>query len=377
MLLNNFTLLYVEDDESVVESMKDLLEGEVKELFIAHNGKEGLELFKEKNPDIVLTDVNMPIMDGIMMSTEIKKINNNKPIAILTAFNEPDYLKKAVNIGIDKYILKPVTDLDNFYDALNDIAKVLQADRDLKKHEKMLEIQSKTAAMGEMLGNIAHQWRQPLSVITTCASSLKLNKELEALTDENFNESIDAIMKSSEYLSQTIEDFRNFFIDQHSSKQEFNLKDALLSVISLIKDSYKMNSIEVVQDCDDILISQNRNQLEQALVNIFNNSKDAIVQNGIDSDYRLIFISLKKEDNYALLSLRDSGGGIKEELFEKIFEPYFTTKHQFHGTGIGLYMTQQIIAKNFNGSIEVGNCEYEYKGRKLKGAEFKIKIPLN
>ena len=112
MLLENFTLLYVEDDPTTQELMIEILEPNVKTLYIAHDGKHGLELYKEKQPDIVLTDINMPNMDGLQMSEKIKEINPHQAIAMATAFSELNYLKTAVNIGIDKYIMKPITDLN-------------------------------------------------------------------------------------------------------------------------------------------------------------------------------------------------------------------------------------------------------------------------
>lgn len=140
----------------------------------------------------------------------------------------------------------------------------------------------------------------------------------------------------------------------------------------LIKDSLINNFIETNYDIDDdIYLEGNSNLLIQGLLNIFNNALDALKNKEKD---RFLFVSVKKEDNKVLIRIKDSGGGIPTQYMDKIFDPYFTTKHQSQGTGIGLYMTYQIIVKQLHGSINVQNVEFEYNGKKCKGSEFNILI---
>ena len=127
MELNNFTILYVEDDIDTQELIRDILECYFKKVFVASDGKEGLKKYKEETPDIVLSDISMPIMDGLEMSQEIKNINSNQLIALFTAFNEPEYLKKAGELGIDTYIMKPL-DERQFFNSLNFLAMTLETD---------------------------------------------------------------------------------------------------------------------------------------------------------------------------------------------------------------------------------------------------------
>ncbi len=373
MILNNFTLLYVEDDKTTQELVKLLLKDKVKELFIASNGQEGLELYKDKNPDIVLTDINMPVMDGLDMSQKIKDINFHQPIVLLTAYSDLDFFKKSIEIGIDKYMIKPIKNKNIFYNTLEIIAKILQADIDRAKSDQMLQSQAKVAAMGEMIGNIAHQWRQPLSVISTAASGIDMYREIGTLTDENLEKLTKTIVDQTMYLSQTIDDFRDFFQDTSETKKEFNLKDTISKAIDLSNDSYKNSFIKIIYSYEDCIINENENQLSQALLNIFNNAKDAFIINNIKHD-RYLFIDLQQNDDEVTISFKDNAGGIPKDIINKIFEPYFTTKHQSQGTGIGLYMTHQIITKHFKGTIEVHNTKYTYKNINYKGAEFIIKL---
>jgi signal transduction histidine kinase len=372
-LLNNFTLLYVEDDKDTSELISSILEDYTKELYIAYNGEEGLELYKEYKPDIVLSDIQMPIMNGITMAQEIKKIQTHQPIALFTAFNDPEYLKQAVNLGISKYVLKPLNE-EQFFDALISMAKVLQADVDRENLRRMLETQSKVASMGEMIGNIAHQWRQPLSMISSTASSIKISKMIGEITEEEEMHQLDKIIEHTKFLSQTIEDFRDFLKDNTLSKSQFDLQETLTKVIYLTSDAFKSNHITVNHNIPKLTLYQNKNKLIQALINIFNNTKDAFEQNNIENRY--FFIDISVENDEVIMCFKDSAGGIKKDVIDKIFEPYFTTKHQYSGTGIGLYMTYQIIVHHFAGSIEVKNRSYEYEGSKLEGAEFIIKLPI-
>ncbi len=223
MLLNNFTLLYVEDDKTTQEIVKIILKKKVKKLYIASNGQEGLDIYKDKNPDIILTDINMPVMDGLEMSAKIKNIDHYQPIVLLTAYSDIDFLKESISIGIDKYLIKPISDTSIFFGTLEAVAKILQSDIDKIKLDKMLQSQVKVAAMGEMINNIAHQWRQPLSVITTAASGISISRELGTLTDDMLDNMTNTIITQSMHLSRTIDDFRDFFKDDTSNDKRFNI----------------------------------------------------------------------------------------------------------------------------------------------------------
>jgi len=237
---------------------------------------------------------------------------------------------------------------------------------------KLIESQSKLASMGEMIGNIAHQWRQPLSVISTLASGAKFKSEYKLLDEKEFREDMDSITKQTQYLSKTIDDFRDF-IKNKNTKEDINISTLVEKTTSILKSALKNNNITVIEKIEaDLNIKGFENQLIQALINIINNSKDALKENIPDSEERLIFITTQKGKNHLVLSIKDNAGGIKKEILDKVFDPYFTTKHKSIGTGIGLSMTHQIITKHHNATIEALNTSYTYNNDEVTGACFKI-----
>ncbi|MGP2657405.1 sensor histidine kinase [Malaciobacter sp. WC5094] len=240
---------------------------------------------------------------------------------------------------------------------------------------KILFQQSKMAAMGEMIGNIAHQWRQPLSVITTAATGIKMKKEVGILSDEEYKQSLDMIVNSANYLSTTIDDFRNFF-SPHKDKNSVKAKDFIQKVFNLISSNYQSKDIEIITNIEDIEIFIYENELLQVMINLLNNARDEF-EKIKDFDSKFIFIDLFMEENMIIISIKDSAGGINNNIIDRIFEPYFTTKHQSQGTGIGLFMCEEIICKHMHGKIEVLNDEYTYKNMQLKGAKFKLSIPMD
>jgi signal transduction histidine kinase len=263
------------------------------------------------------------------------------------------YISKVLEKKFSKY----KSEIDNYLDKNN-------------KQQHILAQQAKMAAMGEMLGNIAHQWRQPLSVITTVATGMKLQKEFNSLDDETFNKSVDNITNSALYLSDTIEDFRNFFrIDKE--KTLFSIKNVFEKVFKLTDAQFKNHEIIFIKEIDDFKLFGFENEVIQALINILNNAKDAL--ENIEKP-RLIFISTKKHNDKIIIKITDNAGGINEDIIDKVCEPYFTTKHQAKGTGIGLYMTEEIIVKHMNGSFNINNCEFEYEKKKYKGVEITIEM---
>ncbi|MGB0990247.1 MAG: ATP-binding protein, partial [Halarcobacter sp.] len=229
----------------------------------------------------------------------------------------------------------------------------------VRSKEKLLMQQSKMAAMGEVLENIAHQWRQPLSTISSASTGIKLQHELGVLKDEMFFESLDIINNSSQFLSKTIDDFRSFF-KPDQEKQYFNFDDVFEKVKMIIINKFKNEEIELIKTSDETEVLNYSNALIQVLINIFNNSKDAFIENNIDK--RVIFIDAYKEKDNLIIKIKDNAGGISKDIIDKIFEPYFTTKHKTHGTGIGLYMCEEIVTKHMQGKIEVQNEEFTFEG---------------
>ncbi|MBP7748674.1 MAG: ABC transporter substrate-binding protein [Aliarcobacter sp.] len=247
---------------------------------------------------------------------------------------------------------------------------------EMKKNEEKHRIsiqQSRMASMGEMLENIAHQWRQPLSTISVVASGIKLKKELNILNDEELDDALSHIKNATQYLSNTIEDFRNFFSKDKISSN-INIRSTINKTIDLVSSTFAKEGITLVRNIQDINFASFENELIQVLMNILINAKDALENK---QSQKLIIIKVKQHKNNIIITIKDNAGGINEDIIDKIFEPYFTTKHQFNGTGIGLYMSKLISEKHLDGEIIVRNVSFEFNNTIYQGALFKIILPLN
>jgi len=292
---------------------------------------------------------------------EIENIEKIKGSAYLVIYNKSKYLKE---IQLSFYKMNIIVLLLTLLFLLI-ILKKYELDLRHEQKDKILTQQSKMASMGEMIGNIAHQWRQPLSVISTAATGMKIQKEYGMLSDDEFFENVDRIYDNTQYLSQTIDDFRNFFI-KNKQKQPFQIKNVINKSIAIFGSSFKTNNIHIVEDIENTTIVSYSNELKQVIINLLKNAKDAIGKDGI------IFITVEQKKNIITINVKDSGNGIPKKLMEKIFEPYFTTKHQSVGTGLGLFMSHEIITKSMNGIFEVKNENFSYKFKNYYGASFSI-----
>ncbi|AXH13592.1 PAS domain-containing sensor histidine kinase [Halarcobacter bivalviorum] len=256
---------------------------------------------------------------------------------------------------------------------MSDKKRIILTTRDITKI-KNLQSQEKLVSMGEMIGNIAHQWRQPLAVITTNASGIKLQKELEVLDDETFYKSMNSIIKQSKYLSETIDDFRAYIKDD-KAKEDTTLVYILNKTLSLNEATLKNNHIKVETNFkEDMEIFGYKNELVQSFLNILNNAVDAIKERLGQDKVRVIFINTEKTQEGLNIIIKDNAGGIEKSILPRIFEPYFTTKHQSVGTGIGLSLSHDILVNHHNAEISVLNEEFSYEGKKYKGAKFIIKF---
>jgi C4-dicarboxylate-specific signal transduction histidine kinase len=254
--------------------------------------------------------------------------------------------------------------------------KVLEEVAKNREKDHMLFEQTKLAALGEMIGNIAHQWRQPLSIISTVASGIQLHNSMGiSCSHEELDRKMDEIVDKTKYLSDTIDDFRNF-IRGEGEKGIFDIKEAFDSFKNLIYPLVKDYHINLVITIDeDIQFNGFRNELNQSLVNLFNNAKDALIQNNLEKE-RYIFIKAYTQDSHLIITCKDNGGGIAENIMNKIFEPYFTTKHQSIGTGLGLHMTYKLISTRMQGGITVSNDTLIIDDKEYTGALFEIHLPL-
>ncbi len=250
---------------------------------------------------------------------------------------------------------------------------VIEIDK-VKKIETQLFQSEKMAAMGEMIGNIAHQWRQPLSLISTSATGVLMQQEFQILDDQYLKDRMNDINNASQFLSKTIDDFRDL-IKGDLVIEKFTIEENINKCL-VIEDPILRNfDIKLIKNIDSTLaITSYQNPLIQSLMNIINNAKDILLETNYNKRY--IFIDTKKENDGVVITIKDNGGGIPQGIVEHIFEPYFTTKHKTQGTGLGLHMTYSMITNELQGSITVKNRTYEYEDIIYIGAEFIIKLPF-
>ncbi len=220
--------------------------------------------------------------------------------------------------------------------------------------DKLLENQAKLAALGEMLGNIAHQWRHPITRLSLIIQNLKSLYENKKLTEEHFLKYYKNSLEQIDYMSDTIEDFRNFYREDNK-KSFFDPSLAIGNAYKIVNASIKHEGIKLslhIEDKFEVLGYQN--QFSHVILNIIQNAKDALEENNIHNPY--IDISLYTKNNKNIIEIKDNAGGINPDILDKIFNAYVTTKQQ-NGTGIGLYMSRTIIEENFNGKLYVKNYE--------------------
>ncbi|MEA3497918.1 MAG: cache domain-containing protein [Campylobacterota bacterium] len=273
-----------------------------------------------------------------------------------------------VSLKIDKTIKKQTDKLIQ-----NKIELEIAHKNEYAKNEE-LKHKEKLAAMGEMIGNIAHQWRQPLNAIGAINMNIETKLEFgDTITVENYKTISDDINKQLQFMSTTIDNFRDF-IKNNGRAESFNLKNNLDSFLSLIEGSIKTEDINIVLDLDkDIEVYSYPNELIQCYINIYNNSKDAIKH--VSEKNKLLLISISIQNENIIIMFKDNAGGIPKDILNKIFEPYFTTKHKSQGTGLGLNMTYRLIVDEMDGTIQAQNIKFDYNGQKQTGASFIITLP--
>lgn len=265
------------------------------------------------------------------------------------------------NDKIDIASFSDITELEEYKKTLEIRIRAEVAEN--RKKDQMLHDQSKSVQMGEMLNMIAHQWRQPLNAISASAISLAMKLELDEMEADDVREHLTYIQWRVQKMSQTINDFMNFFKPDHEV-QRFSLTDVMKDIESLMIAQLQARGIQLIYDeYNPISICSYKKELAHILINIIANARDAY--EGLHNSTKTIEISLMQhEDKIFIISISDHAGGIKPEILEKIFNPYFTTKEQGKGTGIGLYMSKRIVNEILEGSIEAKNTE--------DGAEFLI-----
>jgi len=296
------------------------------------------ELFDSDNKEYIDRDYFIDNFNDILVNErehKVKITRNNKIIFFNLTISKSELNKKY------------------FIIILTDITKLERETQKNILQERILQQQAKMASMGEMIGNIAHQWRQPLNALSVINVLLHKKYEIGKLSKndmDSFKKKSDEIIKK---MNSTIDDFRNFFAPKHKLKQWFSIQEAINSTISFMGNPYLKNRINLTdRSQQEITLLSYRGELEQVFLNIIKNSKDAI--KGQDRQL-VITIDIVEVEDMIKIEISDNAGGIKKEIIDRVCEPYFTTKFESQGTGIGLYMSKIIIEKSLKGSLKLEN----------------------
>ena len=385
MNLSKLTILIVDDIIDNIKVAMETLQSIGCDIVYATSGKQGLERAKNTLPDLILLDIMMPDITGFEVCKILKddKTVQNIPIIFLSADNSIDNMIKGFKHGAVDYINKPfrseelkarvLTHLKLYSYEKSLELQVKEEIRKNKEKEKILFQQSKMAAMGEMIENIAHQWRQPLSIISTSATGLRVKSEMNLLKNGEDIEVMDHINIAVQHLSQTINDFRDFF-KVGKEEEVFLINDTFEKTFKLITLLFDKSKIVFVKNIQEVWVRGFEYELIQVIVNIFNNARDELVKK--EEQPRLIVIDTNIIDNHLEIDIKDNADGIPLDIIDEIFTSYFTTKQDNDGTGIGLYMSKKIIEDHMNGTIKASNVEFMHKNKRYTGAQFKITIPI-
>ncbi|MFA6136448.1 MAG: PAS domain S-box protein [Sulfurimonas sp.] len=317
-------------------------------------------------PKEIFNDMWKTIKSGNTWSGEIKNRTKDGNFYWIKTTVSPDIDRKSNIVGY-KEICENITSAK----AYEELSKTLEnrvSQEIIKNNEKtayMLQ-QSRLAQMGEMISMIAHQWRQPLSSISAISGTLSLDVIMNNYNEDFFQERLNAISELSQYLSQTIDDFRGFF-KKDKIIEKAKVKDIVESCLHVIDSSLKNKNINVVITINqDIVIESYVNEIKQVILNIFKNAEDAFLEKSIE-DATIFFKGYQKETN-VYIEIEDNAGGVPEEIMGKVFDPYFSTKSKKDGTGLGLYMSKTIIEEHCSGTLVLRNTEI--------GAHFTIILPI-
>ena len=249
---------------------------------------------------------------------------------------------------------------------IDTIEALRSTDLALKEKEKLLFQQSKMAGMGEMIANIAHQWRQPLAIINTIVAITKEKNEYDLLEKTDLAKKLAEMENNIAYMSNTIEDFMSFF-SPTKEKSDFSIRKAVTRALEVVYSSVAKNGIDFNVDGDhSLVISGYINEYIQAVISIISNAQDHLLQRAIENP--AITIRFYEQEGKALLEISDNAGGVDDEIIDRIFEPYFTTKHKSMGTGLGLYIAKMIIEESMGGELSVTNAP--------EGAKFTIGVEI-
>jgi len=360
---NKFSILILDDVEENIYSLQLLIEEFDVEIYTALNANDAIKILMEDNIDLILSDIQMPDIDGFQFVEYIKGIEKLKdiPVIFITGIYDKDiYQQRSYDLGVIEYISKPIdvnllsSKLKVYIDLFYRNKKTKES---LKEAKKLVVHNTKMASVGEMLGVISHQLKQPLNILSLYCDDIKYSYEYGELNKESINDFSENTKLQIHHMKDTIDGFLEFF-NANKDKKSFSIKKTLDGSFELVNSIIKKNDIELTIDFqNDFILKGVEMELTQVLMNIVTNSIQAFKDRNIDNKEISIEVYSKDEKNYLIIS--DNAGGIAEENLEKVFDPYFTTKSE--GTGIGLYMVKLVVKNSFEGNLALENSDIGVK----------------
>ncbi|MFA7239927.1 MAG: response regulator [Sulfuricellaceae bacterium] len=365
-----FTILIVDDNPDNLYTLEALLRRLNQCAVVqAQSGEAALVATLEHAVHLILLDVQMPGMDGYETARHLKMTARTRdiPIIFLTAvFKSEEFAQRGFAAGAVDYLTKPLDDNQ----LLNRIAlyrslfereiKLQEALEKLQRNEAMLVHQSRLAAMGQMVGAIAHQWRQPLNALALTIQDVKDAYEYGELNESYIDEMVSKSMRQIEFMSKTIDDFRNFF-KPDQRPQSYIPRQVVAEAVELVSAQLQAHNISIGYACVCAHDQEEKcslacigfpSELKQVLLNILSNAFDAIAERQHTPGFRgRIAITIKPQGSCGIIAIDDNGGGIAPEVLERIYDPFFTTKEEGKGTGIGLYMSKMIVEEHMGGKL--------------------------
>ena len=395
--MKSCSILVVDDEAVNIHTVSEMLH-ETYELFIAPSGEKALDIVNSAAPDAILLDIMMPGISGFEVARRLKEDpkSSHIPIIFVTSDTSSETIIEALRLGGADFIAKPFTQ-EELLSRMGRVCRLLQLEREqenskkllmeqqaqLKKlnaelqervekevesnreKDRMMYNQAKSAQMGEMLNMIAHQWRQPLNAISASAISIAMKQELGEITEEEVLEHANFVQELTQKMSKTVNDFMNFF-KPAQEKMTFVFSALVNDIDSLMGAQLKNRGIELVVHAEeDYSINTYEKELAHILINLIANARDAYQEH--PAEKREIEIGVNQDEQNVYIDVLDHAGGIPEAVIDKIFNPYFTTKEQGKGTGIGLYMSRRMVDEILGGTITVENHK--------DGARFSITFP--
>lgn len=367
---HSLRVMFVSCIECDKEHALDLLNIYFSNIDVVDTKKEALEHFAQNRYDVIIAGIKIPeIEDGISLIESIRDISKDITILSIASDLNTFHFTKLIELGIDGFIIKPLyikqfsqiihkvlekikNKEDSYHYKINLENKVKEQVEKLRQNDKILVQQSKLAAMGEMIDAVAHQWKQPLTIIKMNTDLLEFDYDDDLINKNYIMNFKTKTLNHIDHMTNTLDEFRSFFRPDKETKP-FSISSVIDKALLLMKDEIQKNVITINKEVEtDIILDGIENEFKHVILNLISNAKDAFKQNKIEQ--KEITFKLFKENQNSILEIKDNAGGIPVNIINDIFKVNVTSKEDIGGTGIGLYLAKQIVEKH-HATINVRN----------------------